>query len=495
MSETIRVLAVDDEALDRRFLRHLLSTEPIELVEADNIAEGLQLARRRFFDCALVDLRLPGESGLDFIRTLREEDHDLLPVVILTGVDDDRSDLEAVHAGAQDYLVKGTFDARLLIRTIRHAIERARGETLRRRLWQAERMALLGRLAAGMAHEINNPTAFVLANLDLTRRLIDDVEGGLAADAQVAREALAECRDMLTDCVAGVHRISGAVRAMQMLHTTDEATELVAINDVVRASLEVTRSQLPRDVRPATALDDVPLVVGSRALLGQLICNLLLNAGEAVRATGGQIRVATAQDDVGVVVVVEDDGPGVPETLIEHLFEPFVSGWGRPGIGLATCEEIVARCGGRITYRPGERGGAHFEVHLPLKPPASAPGLLDRRRLLLIDPDSQSREACARVLEEDHDVVAVSDSGTATSLLEVDGDFDAVLCDADCADPAAFHHWLSENRPELAARLVLRCGREVPGGARHLIEQAALLAVSKPTDLAELRAALRAVGG
>ncbi len=250
-----------------------------------------------------------------------------------------------------------------LRRSTRMAAERAAAEErrlLERRVWHAERLASVGRLAAGIAHEINNPLEGMTTWLTL---LEEDVAGGETRGALDTAARLRQGLERIRDVVGRTLTFAAPGR------DTDDPVDLV---DVVRETSAFV-SDLHAGFAVALALPEAPvLVAGDRPALGQLLLNLLVNAAQA-QGAGGAARVVLGRDAGDAVMTIDDDGPGIPPELLDRLFEPFVSGRGSTGLGLSVCHGIVAGHGGslRAENRPG--AGARFVVRLPLVEAEGAP--------------------------------------------------------------------------------------------------------------------------
>lgn len=226
---------------------------------------------------------------------------------------------------------------------------------LERQLFHSERLASLGRLAAGMAHEINNPLEGIANYLSL---LDEDLRAGRTGDVgrQVARIR------------QGLDRAAGAVR--QVLAFADPGRtprRRIDLSAVLAEALEFVRAA-PAFEGLEVRLDvpGEPLAVeGDRVTLGQLFLNLLLNACQVQAGRGGEVEVKARADGERVRVVIADRGPGLPAELGGRIFEPFVSTRDSSGLGLAVCHGIVRDHGGTIVARDREGGGAELEVTLP----------------------------------------------------------------------------------------------------------------------------------
>src|SRR5436309_12108143 len=234
------------------------------------------------------------------------------------------------------------------------AREETRVRDLERQLFHTERLSTVGRLAAGMAHEINNPLEGMSNYLGLAR---EDLAKGDAPSAARRLEMAQE----------GLRRAADIVR--QVLQHADPATApraVLDLNAVLRQSVEFVRSRPEfRSIRFEQDLAPAPLgVQGSQALLGQVFLNLILNACEAQPA-GGEVRVTTRRDGERVVAEFADRGPGVPAEESARIFEPFYSTKESTGLGLSICYSIVTQHGGELAVQDREGGGAIFRIRFP----------------------------------------------------------------------------------------------------------------------------------
>jgi PAS domain S-box-containing protein len=240
-------------------------------------------------------------------------------------------------------------------------------ETLRSRLVTAGRLAAVGELAAGIAHEINTPIAFIRSNLSQLRGHWET----LAASALKTREPglepiVAEGEELLDESIEGVERVGAIVRDVAAFsHAGMGEPEAADINELLENAVNV--AALSHSAMVERVYQELPRVRCAPQQMKQLFLNLLLNA---LRAAGdrGRVRITTHAVPGAVIVRVCDDGPGIPEDALERIFDPFFTT--RPGestgLGLAHCYQVVKRHGGEIRAEstPGE--GACFEVLLPV---------------------------------------------------------------------------------------------------------------------------------
>jgi signal transduction histidine kinase len=236
-----------------------------------------------------------------------------------------------------------------------------RAQTLREKelqLAHGERLAAAGTLAAGLAHEINNPIAFVLANLNHLQALRK--EKGTAA----------EIEEVLLETQEGIARLRTIVdELLRLARTGERVSEPVQLARVVESVLPIVRHEARGRIRIETQLAYAPVVNGDPGRLGQVVLNLIQNAIHALTASErtGAVRVSVAAVSGGVELVVEDDGPGIPDHVLPRIFEPFFTtkrhGEGT-GLGLAVTAEIVSRHGGTIDVDTSP-AGSRFRVVLP----------------------------------------------------------------------------------------------------------------------------------
>src|SRR6266545_861005 len=370
MLEPTRILLVEDSRSDARLLEATLQDAGVHrfrLTHVERLDEALAALGDGSVDVVLLDLHLPDSQGLDTLAELEREQPGV-PVVVLTGLDDEELAVRAVQAGAQDYLPKGVVDGALLARLIRHAVERHQiGVELERA--RAEQIRLRDQFLTHVSHELRTPLAAMHQFLDI---LADGLAGALSDEQQAYVQRTLRNARQLEGMVA---ELLDAVRAETgKLAVTVQPVELAPlVEDTVggfagRAADKAIH--LSVEVQPGLA----PVRADS-GRVGQVLGNLLDNALKFTPG-GGEVRVAAVADgEPGFArVAVADNGPGVPADAAERIFERLWqveddAGPSRKGLGLGLhiCRELVARQGGRIWVdsRPGE--GATFAFTLPLQ--------------------------------------------------------------------------------------------------------------------------------
>lgn len=390
-------------------------------------------------------------------------------------------------------------------------------ERLRARLIQADRMASLGTMAAGIAHEINNPLSFIQANLSAMERYLDELEGRWASAHRDSHRAgcdrLRETREVLSDCQEGADRVRRIVKDLTMFaRGQEDEGEVADVHSVALFSLKMAELQIRPRARIVKELSDVPSVAAGHARLGQVLLNLLVNAAQAIPEGTPErhsVRLATYMENGSerVIIEVSDTGSGIAPEHLPRLFDPFFTtkpvGAGT-GLGLAVCHGIIASLGGEIKVESKLGAGTTFRVLLPkaqhTRPdePVLAPHLpAHRGRIFVIDDDARVGKSIARTLEPDHDVVVMTDAKQALERIIQGDHFDAVLCDLMMPELSGMeiHERLQVTHPSLLKRFIFVTGGAFTPRAQAFLASAEATCISKPIDPGTLFEAIRKILG
>ena len=367
-------------------------------------------------------------------------------------------------------------------------------EQQRERLHQAEKLSAMGSLLAGVAHELNNPLAILVAQSTLLMET--------AADAAQRRRA--------ERIHAAADRAGRIVKSfLAMARQRPEKREPTQINDLVRATADMLAYGLrSHDVTLDLDLDpNLPSIVADRDFIGQVIANLVINAQHALvdMEPPRQVSISTRRKNGHVRLVVSDNGPGVPEAIAGRIFEPYFTtkpaGVGT-GIGLSICKTVVESHGGSIALDRSEAGGARFTVLIPVAAgeadaaAAEEPTAQDGLTILVVDDEADVRSSLAEMLELlGHHVLPAQ---TAREALEEGAVLDADLVFVDLRMPGVdglrFRDRAIALNPRLADRVVIMTGDAVEGPgaiARHAGE-GAVLTMEKPFTMGDVRRVLSA---
>ncbi len=410
-----KILLVDDSATVRSsFARRLRDQH--DCFEARNVSEALDLLRQQPIDLVITDVIMPGLSGVELLRIVTER-YPNTGVVVVSSVDRPQRALDAVRLGAFDYLIKPC-DEEVLEMTVDRALERRRLlmnaakykadlearneelverkahlERLQAQIVHNEKMASIGKLAAGIAHEINNPVGFVSGNLELLGGCVNDLISlvKLYSEAELPgalKERVEECKreidfprilddltGALSDCQTGVGRVREIVQNLRTFSRLDEA-EFKSTN--IHEGLDSTIRLLSRyftsgHVTLIREYGELPEIDAFAARLNQVWMNLLVNAAQAIGEKSGQVRVRTIAENGWATISISDTGPGIAPENKSKIFDPFFTtkpvGEGT-GLGLSIVFGIVERHHGRIEVDSEPGRGTTFSVILPLKQPA-----------------------------------------------------------------------------------------------------------------------------
>jgi signal transduction histidine kinase/HPt (histidine-containing phosphotransfer) domain-containing protein len=437
----IRVLLLEDDPADARLVGQMLrrvKSTPFEVTVAGRLAQAVErlTAPDGAFDVVLADLTVPDSAGIATLDALTRA-APRLPVVVLTGNDDDAIALEALKRGAQDYLVKGLGDAFILSRVVRYAIERKMGEEVLREARDSAEQAARAKsvFLAMMGHEIRTPLNGVLG---MARLLLEtDLDHRQKAFAETLVSSgellLGLVNDILDFARLDAGGMTLAAEPFDVLDTVEEV-RLVLGSRAAEKDL-VLACRFGAGVRRR--------VSGDRLRLRQILFNLVGNAIKFTDRGGVEIGVEALASDGGQVLrfLVKDTGIGITPEIGARLFTEFWQGesgaarrFAGAGLGLSICKRLVDLMGGAIGYDSLPGQGTTFRVDLPMPPaeePFEAPVEPVERpcRVLLVDDNEVNREVAAGLLERrGHQVVCARDGYEGVEAA-AGGGFDLVLLD------------------------------------------------------------------
>ncbi len=388
-------------------------------------------------------------------------------------------------------------------------------ELMEARIAQTNSMASVGLLAAGVAHEINNPLTFVLQNVQSLAEDLPALARALSrlqaeVGPQRVRELIGDEADLLSpqdlddlprlawDAEDGARRVRDIVRDLKTFsHSQDERLEPLCLNDVIDSSVNMAHNEIRYRAGLARNYGEIPDIVGNEGKLAQVFLNLLVNATQAIEegdVEHNEIRVSTRAEDGYVVAEIEDTGRGIAAGDLPHLFEPFFTtkdvGLGM-GLGLSICHNIVAEGGGEITVESEEGQGTRFAVRFPVSgrratgemdAPSEAPPSSTSGRFLVIDDEPLVGRSIMRVLGREHDTVVVISGAEAQELLAKDQGFDGILCDLMMPGITGMdvYEWLAAKHPNLARRTVFLTGGAFTPRMREFLARAKNTVMQKP---------------
>ncbi len=368
---------------------------------------------------------------------------------------------------------------------------------------QADRLASLGLLAAGVAHELNNPLAYVLLNLGQLERWLPEFK------ADPAQAPWGDAQALVEQSLEGAERMRVILRDLRAFSRVDDRESvLVDVRAVLESVLPMADHQIRMRAKLIRDYADTPTVRANEARLGQVFLNLLVNAAQAIPVDTGklhEIHVQVRAEDDKVVVRVRDTGTGMSPKVLERIFEPFFTtktADAGTGLGLSVCVGIVQGLGGTLTAHSELGKGSTFTVTLPAsdgiaEDPATRrkPLSLRRTRVLVVDDEPRIAKHVAAALAG-HDVVVVTSGQEASARLREEN-FDAVFCDLMMPDVTGMRVFeqVSAHDPKLAGRFVFMTAGAFTPQARAFLDQVPNPRLDKPFTAEQVQDLLGVVLG
>ena len=435
MKDAPLILVVDDTPANLEVVEAALSDAGFEVAIATDGERAIKQATMSQPDLILLDVMMPGIDGFETCRCLKASPTTCdIPVVFMTALSDTTDKVRGLNLGAVDYVTKPFQEAELLARvttqlkvrylhqTLEHQVEQRTAElnaALQQvqqsqvQLVQSEKMAVLGQLVAGVAHEINNPVNFIHGNLTHVQAYIEDVlsfvqlyqhhQANSPPELQTAAADLdlafiqEDLPKTLASMQMGTQRICDIVRSLRTFSRLDEAEcQAVDIHEGINSTLLILQHRLKgKPERPEIQIirdyGQLPPVECHAGALNQVFMNILANAIDALeelsahrspqanRTNPGRITIRTSKlDDPWVQIAIADNGAGIPEEIQPHIFEPFFTtkpiGKGT-GMGMSISYQIITeKHQGNLTCHSAPDQGAEFIIQIPIRQPVSAGG-------------------------------------------------------------------------------------------------------------------------
>ncbi len=420
-----RILAVDDSITYLNELSNVLRGEGYEIVGAHSGAEALEMLAAQSVDCILLDLVMPELDGIETCRRIKTSPifRDI-PLIMLTAREDREAMIEALATGADDFIAKSS-ETEVLTARVRAQLRRKQFEDEHRsirekllrseleatearaarelaetrakavealelknkelseayaelkrtqsRLVQSAKLASLGELVAGVAHEINNPLAFAISHLQTARTSV----GWLVPIPPDERRTKhwQRAQDRLAEMAGGLERIRELVLKLRTFSRLDEGErKMASVSECVDSVLTILGHRLRHQIEVVTHFGPPPEIDCFPSLLNQALMNLVSNAIDGIEAvrSQGKISIRGGAEGDNYVIYIQDDGSGIPEELRERVFDPFFTtkdiGKGT-GLGLSITYSIVKKHGGNLELAPAPGGGTIVQIALPLAGP------------------------------------------------------------------------------------------------------------------------------
>ena len=401
----MKILIAEDNLVSQNLVRKVLEKSGYEVITAQNGQEAWDLLQESNVQMVITDWMMPGMDGPTLCKKIREGDFsNYIYLILLTGKDKKEDLIQGFESGSDDFVIKPVDPNELKARVqAGERIIKLEGELRKSQaqLLQSEKMASVGQLASGVAHEINNPTGFVSSNLktlsdyqdDISgvikeyRKLIGDlknstnkegfpssiteqVEKIVSLEEEVDIDFLmADIGDLIKDCKEGTERIKKIVLDLKdFAHPGEDKVQTADINNGIESTLNVVWNELKYKATVVKDYGDLPPVKCYPHQLNQVVMNLLVNAAQAIEKQG-EINISTRADDGYVEIKISDTGSGIPEEKISKIFDPFFTtkevGKGT-GLGLNVAYNIISKHNGTIDVESEVGKGTVFKIRIPV---------------------------------------------------------------------------------------------------------------------------------
>jgi len=427
-----KILIVDDSRSNLLLLKDILTSSGYLVVSADNGLQAMSMLADELPDLVLLDIEMPKMDGYEVCRRIKQtEITSLVPVIFLSSLQNASDKVRGFEAGAVDYVTKPFQEKELLARVETHlelrylqkdletqnsklqqeVVERTRVESelqksktdlekmvlelknAQSRILQQEKIASIGQLAAGVAHEINNPIGFIISNLSSLQKYMDKMVEFITSDiARVSNGQSPECiehfeqlsahkkalkldyviRDvgmLIAESNEGADRIRKIVLDLKTFsHLDEDLFKISDINAGLESTINIVYNELKYKAKLVKELGDIPQTVCNLGQLNQVFLNVLVNAAQSME-TLGEIRIKTCCHDGAIIVSISDTGCGIPAEKLDRIFEPFFTtkdvGKGT-GLGLSIAYDIVKKHGGEIRVESKVGIGTTFNIIIPV---------------------------------------------------------------------------------------------------------------------------------
>ena len=375
----MNILVVDDELAIRKVLSTFLEESGNTVRNADNGRNGLEVISEWKPDVILSDIRMPIMDGLQFLKVTRETYK--TPFIMITGYADMEVAIEALNSGASFFIHKPVnfYELNAVLDRVEEKLDLERKlEQEKAKLIHMARLAEVGTMMSGVAHEINNPITFIQDNIrplrifseriePYLRELIDDADSKKASDIN---DYLEETPKIIVSMENGCSRVSAIVKSMSKFTASGSEKDLmnkVDLNDCVRDALDIIPFTNP--VNLELDLADGVFFSGNKLEITQVVTNLVSNARDALNDSATKhLEIKTYPNGKFIFLDVKDSGKGIPLDKQDRVFSPFFTtkypGKGT-GLGLSISFGIVAAAGGDLSFKSSEGRGSVFTLKLP----------------------------------------------------------------------------------------------------------------------------------
>jgi signal transduction histidine kinase len=505
-------LLVEDSDDDAKFVLHELESNGYRLraQRVETRAAFMAALSSGAWDVIISDYTLPQYSGLGALADLRESGRDI-PFLLVSGTVGEPAAVAVMKAGAQDYLFKGDLGRLpgVVAREVREAAVRSEQVRMREQLSISERMASAGTLAAGVAHEINNPLAVAMANMEFVSETFGRImatrmhEAGPTSDWSGWR-SIGALEEPMHDIRDALVRMRDIVRDVKVFSSPNKVhTDVVDVVRILDSSIRMAWNEIRHRAHVVKDYQSIQMVHANESRLGQVILNLIVNAAQAMsegNADQNELRVSTRSKDDRLVIEIADTGTGIADDDLPKLFDPFFTTKGPgagTGLGLAICHKIVAELGGLIEVESTVGKGTVFRLELPtaresatIKVKTLRPIPARRAHVLVIDDEPAIGRAIQRTLRDHLDVLALTSAREGLRRIQGGERFDVIILDLMMPEMTGmdFHRQIAELDSDQARRVVFMTGGAFTTGARAFLDGVSNPRIEKPVEATNLLA-------
>ncbi len=369
-----------------------------------------------------------------------------------------------------------------------------------------DKLATLGTMAAGVAHEINNPLTYVLGNLDFLKEQVAEIKAWAEQKGYMdapRQSLLSEMNEELTDIMKGGERIRDIVKGLKtFVRGNVETVEKADLNQIVQSAIDLTMHTIKNKARIEKDMAvDLPTLTLNAGKIQQVVINLLINAAQSIEGNKpgeNKIRVRTGRQNGSLFVEVTDTGKGIPETILPRIFEPFFTTKSAGvGLGLSVCNEILRHYEGSMEVMSQVGVGTTFVARLPLENAFTGktavveiPTETKKARVLVVDDEPGNLEVLSRSLKKEYEVVSALSGLEAMVVLEKGGRVDAIVSDINMPemDGMTFYQAVSQKFPGLEKKVVFITGGIFAEDVTAFLKSVSNVCIEKPFSHQELRA-------
>ncbi len=384
------ILIVDDE---QDILDTLMDTfhEHYNVFQADNARDALQILENNEIDIIISDQRMPEMTGVEMFSQI-DSKYPHVGKVLLSGYSDNKALEDAINKGSIDKFLSKPWKENELLEIALEVINARFHKLLEERkavesqLFQTAKLASIGELTAGIAHELNNPLGYIDSNLGNLQKFVGRIVALVEAysHVQLPPETAEEFRrlkeeikyeyirgraeEMIERSRVGAERMKKIIVDLKTFSRREDSQNSEAdINEAIETTLSLLKNEYKYNIEIIRDYGDLPLVICNISKLNQVFMNLMINACHAIEGEG-EIRIKTAMESNGVRIDISDTGKGMPEELLQRIFEPFFTtkpvGKGT-GLGLSISRRIISEHNGELSVRSAEGEGTTFTIKIP----------------------------------------------------------------------------------------------------------------------------------